>query len=724
MICLLYVLIFLTFFIVVPAINKKFFLNAWLSNDGTLVTIITYINAIFSALIVVFIFKTPQDDGSELIISAKPLSRNKVILIKFLIFITYSIFFSIISAVFVCFSFLSPNVNPSVVWSLIFTLILTHTICMFFFGSIAIVVSLFFNKTLVIMTNIFVVVVGAIYTITFKAVQKEPSSIITRRQQNGEFLVSTTSFVDQNGYGNYAESITSINPDEAISSLNIDYAKRMWNSVLQEANQLDLQLAFNMISQQQLIHCLGNLNEMYAIKNAMNSLGQNSWYNYKIQNKLIPSATENKLNATDDDYSWTSLSDKNLPLFYVDTSLISKSLLSSAVSINTKPDIPSDVELNTLLKIINELSTKETVSYLSPAFYIDDALFYDPTHSWNNIKGSCTSIIYDGVQLSKNIAYYHNQALGYTEFETDLFNYIIFKTLWESNNDFNNCFSLSGSEWKFNANETKFSKLIYETFKQYKNELKLNSIRDYGIEYLRLKNYIVYRLLGKYGYDNVTIDNKTLSEEKIIVPYSDYFNLCLLTQYNAINVRNIDEFSTTKMGDYVPRNLIKDGFIALPYIGSDSADWIDFLFKKDKFSTNKVTKKLSTDYDGTKTPSLPNYDDLYKQYDILNYTHNQKTDHYGYFSEISFRAQALIRSYASSNTLPFIEKNDQIVRDDHYISRVTMGSSKLFSSFERSLFTYSVEQKINPYIVLSCYLLISTLFLTYGYIKYIKYDFK
>ena len=82
MICLLYVLIFLTFFIVVPAINKKFFLNAWLSNDGTLVTIITYINAIFSALIVVFIFKTPQDDGSELIISAKPLSRNKVILIK------------------------------------------------------------------------------------------------------------------------------------------------------------------------------------------------------------------------------------------------------------------------------------------------------------------------------------------------------------------------------------------------------------------------------------------------------------------------------------------------------------------------------------------------------------------------------------------------------------------------------------------------------------------
>ena len=115
MISLLDVLIFLTFSIVVPAINKKFFLNAWLSNDGTLVTIITYINAIFSALIVVFIFKTPQDDGSELIISAKPLSRNKVILIKFLIFITYSIFFSIVSAVFVCFSFLSPNVNPSVV---------------------------------------------------------------------------------------------------------------------------------------------------------------------------------------------------------------------------------------------------------------------------------------------------------------------------------------------------------------------------------------------------------------------------------------------------------------------------------------------------------------------------------------------------------------------------------------------------------------------------------
>ena len=108
------------------------------------------------------------------------------------------------------------------------------------------------------------------------------------------------------------------------------------------------------------------------------------------------------------------------------------------------------------------MTTNQTIHYLTPAYYLDDYLFYDHDQSWNNAKGASTSFLYDGVPLSKNVIYYNEQNLKYSDFENDLFNYIIFKTLWDKteNNDFKNCFSLSSSNWSFNTNEFNFSALV------------------------------------------------------------------------------------------------------------------------------------------------------------------------------------------------------------------------------------------------------------------------
>ena len=116
------------------------------------------------------------------------------------------------------------------------------------------------------MTNVFIIVASAIYSISIKAMQKETSSIISRRQQNAEFLVTNSNFVDKNGYGKNIEAITSIDPTQITTSLNIDYAKEQWQSVLDEAKNTNLELFFNLIYHQQMMHYLGNINEMNKIK--------------------------------------------------------------------------------------------------------------------------------------------------------------------------------------------------------------------------------------------------------------------------------------------------------------------------------------------------------------------------------------------------------------------------------------------------------------------------
>jgi ABC-type transport system involved in multi-copper enzyme maturation permease subunit len=57
-----------------------------------------YVGALFSAVSSIFIFKQYRDDGTELIISSKPLTRKVMIITKFVLYISFCLTFSLVAS--------------------------------------------------------------------------------------------------------------------------------------------------------------------------------------------------------------------------------------------------------------------------------------------------------------------------------------------------------------------------------------------------------------------------------------------------------------------------------------------------------------------------------------------------------------------------------------------------------------------------------------------------
>jgi ABC-type transport system involved in multi-copper enzyme maturation permease subunit len=70
-----------------------------------------YIIALIGAIIALFIFRQPQDDGSELLVCSKPLYHTKIIASKFIVFVLTVSMFAAGSSLISCFGFCLSNVN-------------------------------------------------------------------------------------------------------------------------------------------------------------------------------------------------------------------------------------------------------------------------------------------------------------------------------------------------------------------------------------------------------------------------------------------------------------------------------------------------------------------------------------------------------------------------------------------------------------------------------------
>jgi ABC-2 type transport system permease protein len=105
-----------------------------------------YAGALLSAVLSISIFRDYHDNGTELIVVSKPITKRKIIFTKLLIFILTSIIFALISSLFCLFTLTFSQVTGYQVFSLIASVFLSNLIYCVIFGLIATVISLFLNK--------------------------------------------------------------------------------------------------------------------------------------------------------------------------------------------------------------------------------------------------------------------------------------------------------------------------------------------------------------------------------------------------------------------------------------------------------------------------------------------------------------------------------------------------------------------------------------------------
>ncbi len=102
--------------------------------------------AMLSAVYAIQLFRTNIDDGTEILIISKPITRREILVSKFAIFITTILFVAVIEALFTLFA----NFNPLATWSDISILSLGSFVATiidsFVFGSISIITSIYIKK--------------------------------------------------------------------------------------------------------------------------------------------------------------------------------------------------------------------------------------------------------------------------------------------------------------------------------------------------------------------------------------------------------------------------------------------------------------------------------------------------------------------------------------------------------------------------------------------------
>ena len=199
----------LTFLIIVPALTKTSPILMWNFDLINIQTMFITVEAIKSALLIGYAFKSDVEDGSELIIYSKPLKRIKILLPKLLWIILANFLFSIgyilIALFTMAFGQYNAISNPSgmqydKVLSLVASLIIGPFIVGLIFSSLAMFIGNFGNKLKILIFVSIIAIVLSIYDVIGSVTMSSKSTTITSKYDGNikSFSIKTNDLKSNN----------------------------------------------------------------------------------------------------------------------------------------------------------------------------------------------------------------------------------------------------------------------------------------------------------------------------------------------------------------------------------------------------------------------------------------------------------------------------------------------------------------------------------------------
>ena len=737
-----YILVFSLICLVIPAISKAYFLWAWVSEFRSLNMMFEYLIALYAAILAIFIFRAPVDDGSELLICSKPINHSKLIASKFIIFVLGCAFYGLISALFACFGFLLPTNYWSIV-SLIVSLFTVSFVFSLLFGGIAILISINHGKLWIISWNMVVVLLTNIIFFMGAVGLKEPAAAITNSKTTTPTQVS---FVNRNNKQVKGEYFVSLS-DSSISSLerfNLEWQKQVYQDGVKKSTTKAI-YPIDITGHMYIMSNLGDLDYVRKQINGAQQIGQSNAFDYKI-NGLVhkyPNSSIDPIENDDDEYwKWTEFVSKDSPLFYTKYLRLKRADLARFVQINSQSSFDN---LDEMFELLNSLLVNESTVFCSgivgssnnisnpinfSAPYTDTRFIFGYDDPWSREPTYSAGKFFNGSSATKNIVFMNPKLLEPSDIEKDLFDFLIYELMFNKDSDFyKDCFEKDNTYYHFNLKKysnTSYDliyKKIYEILcsENVNTKMNLKSEYDFALEIYKFKYYISRQLLGYYGIEDSMCTNWTNPEQgKIAVPYNNYFRLVFIPQYNSYTIRNIDEYSESipiTHDDFKlnPKEAFRYGLFVLPQLSSSNVNLLSLAFT----NKNDGLKLASCEYDGNgEWTDLSELPDMYKIYDISK-TDWTVSNKFGYFSELGLKLDTLLGEFAFKNSPIYADRG----YTNLYGSEISSNSTQLLI-YQHMLFTYSYNEIYSPYKLLVIYLIIDFIILSIGYVAHIRHDIK
>lgn len=280
----LYLLFIFIFLILVPSITNIDPLYIWSNSLVSPTTILMYVGALFSSISSIFIFKQYRDDGTELIISSKPLTRKAMIITKFVLYISFCLAFNLVASMIGWITLSFPFVSVYQAFSLSISILLANLVICLILGFISTFVSLYLNRVWTILINIISIVICAIYSICNMLVTTTAATYL-ENQDNG---IGTISYVTRNNqYKNAAfmsPKITTQTDENGnitnitISPITLDGAQDIWNKA-NDSHPTKLNNFFDFNHQFQLMNNLFGAQD-YIKHSSSEYFGSDTWFDY------------------------------------------------------------------------------------------------------------------------------------------------------------------------------------------------------------------------------------------------------------------------------------------------------------------------------------------------------------------------------------------------------------------------------------------------------------
>ena len=162
----IYIFVMFCFLILIPVLTSLNVVHIWSNSTMTVLqSFLLFICAIFTAVLAIGIFRDTNEEGTELIIISKPISRMKIIFGKFIAFFIMCLILNLATCIIVCITLLLPSMQPTWFWSLLGSVFVGNVITFLVFGAIAILLCLIFNRIITILLNSLIITGLFVYQI-------------------------------------------------------------------------------------------------------------------------------------------------------------------------------------------------------------------------------------------------------------------------------------------------------------------------------------------------------------------------------------------------------------------------------------------------------------------------------------------------------------------------------------------------------------------------------
>lgn len=177
-----YFLLILIFTVITPLLSN--------SNPITIISnpimalFLVFSMAVIGCFISIEIFRTSIDDGTELLVVSKPLSRTEIIFVKCLVFIICILTISLLGAILSTTSFISTNSYYMDNINIVFGVFVGSLVCGLIFGSLSTILSIYLRKIVSMLLTIAIAFLLMVYSLLSTFVVNNPVKILGDEQDS------------------------------------------------------------------------------------------------------------------------------------------------------------------------------------------------------------------------------------------------------------------------------------------------------------------------------------------------------------------------------------------------------------------------------------------------------------------------------------------------------------------------------------------------------------